>query len=108
MNLNQNFSIQRCFHRHQYEIEQEMNKICKNFSMTFLTQLLPLSRGLQSTIFIKNLDIEANDLRVFFLNILKFYICKDLGENQNPEISKVVGTNLISFAVYENKKNNKL
>ena len=108
MNLNQNFfPYNVCSHRHQYEIEQEMNKICKNFSMTFLTQLLPLSRGLQSTIFIKNLNIGANDLRSFFLEYFKnCAFVKILGENQNPEISKVVGTNLISFAVYENKRNN--
>lgn len=108
MNLNQNFyPYNVCTHRHQYEIEQEMNKICKNFSMTFLTHLLPISRGLQSTIFIKNLNIEANDLRGFFLEYFKnFTFVKILGENQNPEISKVVGTNLISFAIYENKKNN--
>ena len=108
MNLNQNFfPYNICSHRHQYEIEQEMNKICNNYSMTFLTQLLPISRGLQSTIFIKNLNIEANELRGFFLDYFKnCAFVKILGENQNPEISKVIGTNLISFAIYENKKNN--
>ena len=107
MNINQNFfPYNICQHRHQYEIEQEMEKLNSKYSLTFLTQLLPISRGLQSTIFIKSLNIEVDELRKYFVQFYKNSpFVRILDEGEFPEISNVVGTNFITFGVYEDKKN---
>lgn len=107
MNINQNFITYNVGnHRHQSEMEQEISKLKKNYSITFLTQLLPISRGLQSTIFIQGLDIQADELRSYlnkyfanemFVNILE--------KNKFPNLSNVVGTNNLLFGIFEDRKN---
>jgi len=95
-------------HRHLGEIEQEIKLYRKTVNITFIPHLLPVSRGILSTIYIK--DNDKNFMRVqkflkeYYLN--DFFV-KFLPFGEAPSLRMVNGTNniLISFFQDFNKKN---
>lgn len=95
-------------HRHLGEIEQEIKLYKKTINITFTPHLLPVSRGILSTIYIK--DCGKNFMKVqkflkkYYLN--DFFV-KFMPEGKVPSLRMVNGTNniLISFFQDFNKKN---
>ncbi len=96
-------------HRHIPEIEQEINKMSsKQYTVTFTPHLLPVTRGIESTIYIKlNELIKFEDIKNLYL---KEYRDKPfirlLPEGVYPNIRYVKMTNYcdISFYVEERTK----
>ena len=95
-------------HQHYPEMKQELNKINKTVSLTFVPHVLPLISGIQSTIYIdKNCD--ENDykktLRQFYSDepFVKIY------DNYSiPSIKDVKNTNNIAINVFADHSKNKI
>ncbi|MDI6741170.1 MAG: N-acetyl-gamma-glutamyl-phosphate reductase [Smithella sp.] len=83
-------------HRHLPEIEQELNVLAgKKFAVSFTPHLLPVKRGILSTIYAKlKKDISLADLHAlysaFYANEKFIRICP---EGVYPNISSVTGSN---------------
>jgi N-acetyl-gamma-glutamyl-phosphate reductase len=96
-------------HRHLPEIEQELNSLAgKKFAISFTPHLLPVKRGILSTIYAKlNKDITLPDLHslycAFYADQKFVRICP---EGLYPNISSVCGSNYcdIGLAVDQRTK----
>jgi N-acetyl-gamma-glutamyl-phosphate reductase len=107
--INENFyayNIEK--HRHLGEIEQEIKLYQKSVNITFTPHLLPISRGILSTIYIRGNN--KNFIRV--QEFLKEYYSKDffvkfLPSGKVPTLRMVNGTNNILIGLFQdfNKKN---
>jgi N-acetyl-gamma-glutamyl-phosphate reductase len=102
-NLNNNFyAYSASGHRHTGEMEQEIKKICGyGLKIGFTPHLLPLNRGIFSSIYCK--ITGAGDIKDNVINIYeRFYkdsiFVKFLGENI-PEIKNTAGTNLCMIGI---------
>jgi N-acetyl-gamma-glutamyl-phosphate reductase len=108
LNLNNNFfAYSSINHRHIPEIEEEIYKISmKNLKISFTPHLLPLDRGIFSTIYINlNKKFKIKDIEDLiyesFINTYKSEIfVKFLGRGIIPAIKDVVGTNM-TFISYD-------
>ena len=83
-------------HRHIPEIEQELGKLCgEKVLVSFTPHLLPLKRGILSTIYLDLL--EQVDLSQIRQNFLEYYrdaqFVQLLPEGELPEIKNVAGSN---------------
>ena len=90
-------------HRHIPEMEHNIQLITKkNINITFTPHILPLNRGILSTIYVKG------DAKKVFNKLRKFYEKEkfvQINEFGNlPKISDVVGTNLCRIGVIDNTK----
>lgn len=98
-------------HRHTPEIEQELSKIInKPINVEFTTHLLPINRGILSTIYAKlkkALDTEEA------LELLKKYYKNEpfvrvMSEGQLPSVKYVRGTNYCFIGAVVNQRTNRL
>ena len=103
--LNNNFysySVEK--HKHFPEINQELMKINKKVSFTFIPHLLPVFSGLQSNIYIDYDGDKIKDIQ----NILSNYYSKEpfvkLNFKDPEKLSNVQGTNNISINVFSDYK----
>jgi N-acetyl-gamma-glutamyl-phosphate reductase len=98
-------------HKHMVEIDQELSKISKKKIKVFFTpHLIPMFRGILSTIYLetrgKNSAIIIHKFlknyhkRNFFVKIAKF--------NTPISTSKVINTNYCNISVCKNRKDNKI
>ena len=94
-------------HKHFPEIDQEIKKVCKKVSFTFVPNLLPIFCGLQSNIYIDHKDVELNQVR----DVIESYYEGEFfikTKNEEPvKLSEVQGTNnafINIFEDYEKKK----
>ncbi|MCS7203989.1 MAG: N-acetyl-gamma-glutamyl-phosphate reductase [Thermodesulfovibrio sp.] len=98
-------------HRHTPEIEQELSKIVnKPINVDFTTHLLPLNRGILSTIYVK---IKKTLSTQRAIEILKEYYQKEpfvkiLPEGETPSIKYVKGTNYCYIGAVINQRTNRL
>ena len=100
LNISDNFfAYSPIKHRHIPEIEQELKNISgKEFNISFTPHLLPVNRGIFSTIYLKldgNEDKKglSNTIKGYFEDYYKEEIFIDfIGENV-PQIKDVAGTN---------------
>ena len=106
--LNNNFySYSVTSHKHFPEIDQEIKKVSKKVSFTFIPNLLPIFCGLQSNIYIDHKDIELNQIR----EVIDSYYDGELfikTKNKKPtKLSDVQGTNNVLINIFEDyeKKN---
>jgi N-acetyl-gamma-glutamyl-phosphate reductase len=89
-------------HRHLPEIEQELNALAgKKFAITFTPHLLPVKRGILSTIYAKlNKDISLEELHslycAFYADEKFVRICP---QGVYPNISSVCGSNYCDIGV---------
>ena len=94
-------------HRHQPEIEQEIKFYNKSFSLILTTHLLPIQRGILSTIYLKNTNLSASStikvLKEFYNNSTFIKINE---KNIFPKVGDFIGTNCIGISVFEDKKTN--
>ncbi|HPD56878.1 MAG TPA: N-acetyl-gamma-glutamyl-phosphate reductase [Smithellaceae bacterium] len=97
-------------HRHTPEIEQELGKITgQKFNITFTPHLLPVKRGILSTIygnFKKEVSLkQLHEAYVSFYEREKFVRVCPLG--QYPNISSVCGSNYCDIGVHVDKRTNR-
>lgn len=94
-------------HRHTGEIEQELSKLAgQKIKATFTPHLIPMSRGIISTIYVtiksgRNIDYIKNCLETryddeYFVNI----------SNDYPSTKDVFGTNFCKIAVFKSRVDN--
>jgi len=98
------------WHRHNSEIQQEIAKVCKKkFEFTFTPHLIPMFRGILSTIYV---DVKNNDAKKIY-NVLKneyknkFFI-KFAKFNSPISTNEVINTNKCLISVCKSKYKNKI
>ena len=98
-------------HRHNSEIQQELNSHSKkNIEFTFTPHLSPMFRGILSTIYV---DVNKN---INFINVYKYLkkyyqsekFIKVLGPNKMISTNDVINTNLCKLSICKSKQNNKI
>ena len=98
------------FHRHNSEIEQEINKVTKKkFNFTFTPHLAPMFRGILSTIYIDtykkiNIDKIQKCLNQYYK---KKSFVKVLKANSLFSTNDVIGTNNCYLSICKTKNKNK-
>ena len=98
-------------HRHNSEIEQELNNYTKkNIKFSFTPHLSPMFRGILSTIY---LDLNKNiSIKHINSNLKKFYkkdlFVKILPVNSHISTNDVINTNYCHISVCKSKYKNKL
>ena len=106
--INENFYAYNVSkHRHLGEIKQELVKYKENISITFVPHLLPITRGILSTIYLKKNEIDIQKIRNFYND----FFCDDpfvnfLDEKTVPKIKDVNGTNNLIFNIFDDYENN--
>ena len=99
------------FHRHNSEIQQELNNCTKkNVEFTFTPHLTPMFRGILSTIY---LDLNKNiSIKHINSKLKKFYkkdlFVKILPINSNISTNEVINTNYCHVSICKSKHKNKL
>ena len=96
-------------HRHNAEIQQELSYIKKNIEFTFTPHILPMFRGILSTIYLNykskaNLNKIYNELRRFYMNHKFIKILKNKALSTND----VINTNNCQISVCKSKDKKKL
>ena len=97
-------------HRHNAEIKQELSIISKNIKFNFTPHILPMFRGILSTIYVeKNKGITAyhifNFLKKFYRNYQFIKINKI---NKQIGTKGVINTNYCEISICESNNKNKL
>lgn len=91
-------------HRHTPEMEEKLSLVCgKTVKLIFTPHLLPINRGIYSTIYVKfrsSLEEVHSYLRDFYED-RPFVEVLPLGSY--PRISEVKGTNLCKISLFEDK-----
>ena len=99
------------FHRHNSEIQQELNNISKkNIGFIFTPHLTPMFRGILSTIYI---DVKkSTNIKKINSKLKKFYkkdtFVKILPINSLLSTNNVINTNFCYLSVCKTKVRNKL
>ena len=108
--VNENFKAYNLFmHRHTPEIEQEMGKAAgKDVSVIFTPHLLPINRGILSTIYLDlNQKISQKEVyelyREFYKNDYFVRINEEL-----PEIKNIKNTNICEIGLRVHEEKNKI
>ena len=96
-------------HRHNAEIQQELSYIKKSIEFTFTPHILPMFRGILSTIYLNykskaNLNKIYNELRRFYMNHKFIKILKNKALSTND----VINTNNCQISVCKSKDKKKL
>jgi len=98
------------WHRHNSEIQQEIAKVCKKkFEFTFTPHLIPMFRGILSTIYV---DVKNNDAKKIYYALKneyknKFFI-KFAKFNYPISTNEVINTNKCLISVCKSKYKNKI
>ncbi len=98
-------------HRHNSEIEQEIrNLIPRSFNITFTPHLIPMFRGILSTIYV---DLKKNINQNKIINLLKKYyknakFDKIMKKDQLLSTNDVINTNNCFISVCKSKYKNKI
>lgn len=98
-------------HRHTPEIEQEISAAAgKNITLNFTPHLLPLDRGILTTIYAKLLkDADPEDVHKLYRKAYRSEpFTRVLGLGRFPNVKNVRGTNLCELGITVNKRTNTL
>ncbi|MCM8801523.1 MAG: N-acetyl-gamma-glutamyl-phosphate reductase [Candidatus Omnitrophica bacterium] len=102
--INENFKAYKVnVHQHIPEINQELTKIAgKRINVTFVPHLLPLNRGILTTIYVRK--IKSKHLAPDIIKIYKKFYKKEpfvriRQEDDFPRIKDVVGTNFCDIGI---------
>ena len=101
--INENLKPYKIFtHQHQPEIMEQLEKNNQSFDLTFVPHLIPISRGILSTIYLKNVKEKYSILRKILEDTFKnSSFVKILPIGIIPNIKNVLGTNNISINIFE-------
>ena len=96
-------------HRHNAEIQQELGYVKKNIEFTFTPHILPMFRGILSTIYLNyksksNLNKIYNELRRYYMKDKFIKILKNKALSTND----VINTNNCQISVCKSKDKKKL
>lgn len=95
-------------HQHIPEINQELTKIAgKKVSVTFVPHLLPLNRGILTTIYVRNIQKKQSNQSI--INLYKKFYKKEpfiriRQEGDFPRLKEVVGTNFCDIGIRVEKE----
>ena len=98
-------------HRHSVEIDQELSKIAKKkINVSFTPHLIPMFRGILSTIYIETKDGKgAKNIHNFLKRYHKDNIFVKISKFNKPiGTGDVINTNLCQISVCTNRKKNKV
>lgn len=98
-------------HRHTPEIEQEISFVAgKNIKVNFTPHLVPLDRGILTTIYAKlTKDVDLKKvLEIYKKAYAKEPFTRVLDEGRYPNVKNVRGTNLCEIGLNVNKRTNTL
>jgi N-acetyl-gamma-glutamyl-phosphate reductase len=93
-------------HRHTPEIEQTLSKaLGADVNVTFTPHLMPMNRGILSTIYVKTLGKNtADDLRLILEKTYKNEpFIQVLGKGETPSTHQVRGTNICAMNVFDDR-----
>lgn len=96
-------------HRHIPEIEQELSKAAnKEVIVQFTPHLTPMTRGILSTIYIRNgKNLEYGDIKeIFEKHYRDNYFIRILEENEYPQTKAVYGSNFCDIGFTVDKRTN--
>ena len=99
------------YHRHNSEIQQELNSHTKkNIEFTFTPHLSPMFRGILSTIYV---DVNKNiNFRNVYEYLKKYYqneqFVRVLSPNKMISTNDVINTNLCKLSICKSKQHNKI
>ena len=98
------------FHRHIAEVKQELSLVSKNISFNFTPHILPMFRGILSTIYVekkKGITVKniSNFLKKFYKNY-KFIRINRI--NKYIGTKNVINTNYCEITICESSNKNKL
>ena len=98
------------FHRHIAEVKQELSLVSKNISFNFTPHILPMFRGILSTIYVeKNKGITVKNISNFLKKFYKNY--KFIRINRIKKYigtKNVINTNYCEITICESSNKNKL
>ncbi len=104
--VNENFKAYSIYgHRHIPEMEQELRKINQNVKIEFIPHLLPIQRGILSTVYIKV------NKKLDFVKLYKEFYGKDYFVrviDTPPTINNIKGTNFCDLYVYFDERTDML
>ena len=97
-------------HRHNAEIKQELSVISKNIEFNFTPHILPMFRGILSTIYVEKNNNITSDI---ILNYLKKFYNKDkfiriYKKNDLISTKSVLNTNFCDISICETNNRNRL
>ncbi len=104
--VNENFKAYSIYgHRHIPEMEQELRKINQNVKIEFIPHLLPIQRGILSTVYIK-VDKELDFVKLYKDFYSKDYFVRVV--DAPPTVNNVKGTNFCDLYVYFDERTDTL
>jgi N-acetyl-gamma-glutamyl-phosphate reductase len=95
-------------HKHFPEIDQEIKKVNKNISFTFVPNLLPIFSGLQSNIYIDHTDLKLKEIREVIHNFYKGESFIKIKDEKPVKLSQVQGTNNVFINIFEDFEKKKI
>ena len=98
------------FHRHIAEVKQELSLVSKNISFNFTPHILPMFRGILSTIYVeKNKGITVKNISNFLKKFYKNYKFVRINRiNKYIGTKNVINTNYCEITICESSNKNKL
>ncbi len=108
---NENFKAYKVnIHQHMPEINQELSKLAgKKVNVTFVPHLLPLNRGILTTIYVKKAKSVKRKTQNLNSLYKKFYkkepFVRIRNEGDFPQFKDVVGTNFCDIGIKVNTEN---
>ena len=98
------------FHRHIAEVKQELSLVSKNISFNFTPHILPMFRGILSTIYVeKNKSITVKNISNFLKKFYKNYKFIRINRiNKYIGTKNVINTNYCEISICESSNKNKL
>lgn len=110
--VNENFNAYKVnHHQHMPEIEQTFSQVAGNeVKITFVPHLLPITRGIFSTIYVKkHAGVKPNRIVEAFEAYYKVEpFVRFLGEDISPAIRSVANTNFCDIGIQINPKTNQV
>ena len=99
------------FHKHMVEIDQQLSKASnKKINVTFTPHLIPMFRGILSTIYLET--TKKNNAYIIYKFLKKYhknnYFVRIAKFNEGIGTDEVMNTNYCKISVCKNRKNNKI
>ncbi|MBH43727.1 MAG: N-acetyl-gamma-glutamyl-phosphate reductase [Rickettsiales bacterium] len=95
-------------HRHLGEIQQEIFLYKKKINISFVPHLLPLSRGILSTIYFDGDSVVFKKLKQFYKKFFKNEKFINFFSKDIPSLKSVNGTNNLNFSIHQDYDKKKI